>query len=477
MHDLQKFYINGQWVEPSGSEVLEVLNPSNEAPIATIRLGDNDDVEAAVSAATAAFPSFSKTSKEERIALLERIIDGYSARMEELAQAISEEMGAPISFARKMQVPAGLGHIKVALKLLKEEEFTQVMGTTTVTKEPIGVCALITPWNWPLNQITCKVAPALAVGCTMILKPSEVAPRSAHIFTEILHDAGVPAGVFNLVDGNGSGVGSSLSAHPRIDMISFTGSTEAGKLVSQAAAVNLKKVSLELGGKSANIVLDDVDFEKVISRSIKGVMSNSGQSCNAQSRLLVPASKLEESVAIAKRTAEVIVAGDPLADDTVIGPVVSKPQWDKIQGIIQGALDDGAQLVAGGLGLPDSVEKGYFVKPTVFSHVNTHMRIAQEEIFGPVCTIIPYETEEEAIAIANDSCFGLSGGVYSADLERAKAVASQMRTGMVHLNGAPADPKAPFGGFKESGTGREWGIYGMEEFLEPKSMFGSTPRV
>ncbi len=476
MHNLQQFYINGQWVEPQGSEVLDVLNPANDQVVSQIRLGNRDDVDNAVAAAVNAFPAFSQTSREERIALLEKIVAGYSARLEELALATTEEMGAPISFSRQAQVMAGLGHIKVALSILKKNDFTEVLGTTTVVKEPVGVCALITPWNWPLNQITCKVGPAIAAGCTMVLKPSEVAPRTAHILAEILDEAGVPAGVFNLVNGDGPTVGAALSEHPDVDMVSFTGSTEAGKLVSVAAAANLKKVSLELGGKSANIILDDADFGKVIKRSIRGVMSNTGQSCNAQSRLLVPESRLAETIELARAAAESVTTGDPMSEETAMGPLVSKLQWQRVQALIQKGIDEGAELVAGGVGSPEGLETGCFVKPTVFANVTPDMTIAQEEIFGPVVGIMTYKDEEEAIAIANDSIYGLSGAVYSGDLERAKAVAARMRTGMVHLNGAPADAKAPFGGYKQSGNGREWGHYGMEEFMETKSIMGSIPR-
>lgn len=476
MHDLKKFYINGQWVEPNGSDVLDVFNPATDDVVSQIRLGNQKDVDNAVDAAVAAFEAFSQTEKTERIALLERIAECYAARAEDLAIATTEEMGAPIEFSRQAQVMAGLGHIKVALSVLKKTDFTEVVGSTTIVKEPVGVCGMITPWNWPLNQITCKIAPAIAAGCTMVLKPSEVAPRTAHIFAEILHEAGVPAGVFNLVDGDGPVVGAALSAHPKLDLISFTGSTEAGKQVSIAAAENLKKVSLELGGKSANIILDDADFAKVIKRSVKGVMGNTGQSCNAQTRLLVPEDRLSETIEIARSAAESVRTGDPMAEGTAMGPVVSQLQWQRVQALIQKGIDEGAELVAGGVGLPDGLEKGCYVKPTVFAGVTPNMTIAREEIFGPVVSIMTYKTEQEAIAIANDSIYGLSGGVYSADLERAKAVAAQMRTGMVHLNGAPADAKAPFGGYKQSGNGREWGRYGVEEFMETKALLGSVPR-
>ncbi|WP_415900567.1 aldehyde dehydrogenase family protein [Neptuniibacter sp. QD48_11] len=472
MNDLKKFYINGEWIKSSGNDVLDVFNPATNEVVSQISLGNNDDVDLAVDAAVAAFASFSQTSKEERVALLQRIITEYEKRAEALVEATTEEMGAPLGLSRQAQVPAGLGHFKAALSLLKKHDFTEVIGSTRIVKEPIGVCGLITPWNWPLNQITCKVAPAIAAGCAVVLKPSEIAPRTAHIFADIMHAAGVPSGVFNLIDGTGAAVGAALSAHPKIDMISFTGSTEAGKQVSIAAAANLKKVSLELGGKSAAIVLDDADFSKVISRCVRAVMGNSGQSCNAQTRLLVPESRLKETIEIAKKTADLIVVGDPQSEETVMGPVVSELQWQRVQALIQKGMDEGAELVAGGIGLPEGCSLGCYVKPTVFAGVTPDMTIAQEEIFGPVVSIMTYRSEEEAVAIANDSIYGLSGGVYSSDLERAKSIAAQMRTGMVHLNGAPVDIKAPFGGYKQSGNGREWGLYGIEEFMETKAILG-----
>lgn len=472
MRDLQKFYINGQWMDPKGTESLAVINPATEEAVATIRLGNSDDVELAVAAACKAFPDFSQTSREERIALLERIISVYKKHSDALAEAITSEMGAPEMLAKKAQVAAGLGHFYVALNVLKSYAFEEEMGTTKVVKEPIGVCALITPWNWPLNQIACKVAPAIAAGCTMVLKPSEVAPLSAHIFADIMDEAGVPAGVFNLIDGDGVGVGSVLTHHKDVDMVSFTGSTRAGTLVSQAAALTVKRVALELGGKSANIILDDADFEKAVSRGVKGVMSNSGQSCNALTRMLVPANKLDDVIDIARRTAASVIAGDPMEATTVIGPVVSETQWQKIQGLIAQGIEEGAELVCGGLGKPKGIDKGYYVKPTVFARVTNDMTIAREEVFGPVLSIVAYQNEEEAVAIANDSPYGLSGGVWSADLNRARSVATRLRTGMVHINGAAVDAKAPFGGYKQSGIGREWGAYGLEEFLETKALFG-----
>lgn len=476
MLEYTKFYIDGQWVEPSGSQSLDVINPATEEPCGRIVLGNAEDVDRAVMAARRAFDSYSQTTREERIALLERIIEIYQRRMDEIAEAVSQEMGAPMKFAQAAQAPAGLGHIVTALRVLKEYEFDEQIGTTLVTREPIGVCGLITPWNWPLNQMTCKVAPALAVGCTMVLKPSEVAPLSAAIFAEVLDEAGVPAGVFNLVQGDGPTVGTAITKHPEVDMVSFTGSTRAGREVAKNAADSIKRVAQELGGKSANILLDDVDLPKAVVAGVRGVMANSGQSCNAPTRMLVPNSRMDEVAEIAKTAAEATRVGAPDSPDTHIGPVVSEAQWNQIQKLIQKGIDEGARLVAGGPGRPDGLERGYYVRPTVFTHVTNDMTIAQEEIFGPVLSIIGYEDEDDAVRIANDSVYGLSGYVSSGDLDRARSVARRIRTGMVHINGAPADNKAPFGGYKQSGNGREWGHHGFEDYLEIKSMFGYTPK-
>lgn len=476
MLEYTKFYIDGQWVEPSGSQSLDVINPATEAPSGRIVLGDATDVDRAVAAARRAFDSYSQTTREERIALLERIVEIYKRRMGEIADVISQEMGAPAKFAHAAQAPAGLGHIMTALRVLKDYQFDEQIGTTLVTREPIGVCGLITPWNWPMNQMTCKVAPALAVGCTMVLKPSEVAPLSAALFAEVLDEAGVPAGVFNLVQGDGPTVGAAISKHPDVDMVSFTGSTRAGREVAKNAADSIKRVAQELGGKSANIVLDDVDLQKTVVGGVRGVMANSGQSCNAPTRMLVPKARMDEVAEIAKAAAAATTVGAPDAADTIIGPVVSEAQWNRIQELIQRGIDEGAQLVAGGLGRPEGLERGYYVRPTVFTHVSNDMTIAQEEIFGPVLSIIGYEDEDDAVRIANDSVYGLSGYVSSGDLDRARNVARRIRTGMVHINGAPADNKAPFGGYKQSGNGREWGHHGFEDFLETKSMFGYTPK-
>ena len=471
MSNNQKFYINGEWVDPLSSDTLDVINPATEEAIATIAMGNEEDLNRAVAAARAAFDSWSLTSKEERIAVLEKIIAAYQARMPDLAQAVSQEMGAPMTLANAAQAPAGLGHIMTTLQILKDFEFEEDIGNARVIKEPAGVCGLITPWNWPLNQITCKVAPALAAGCTMVLKPSEVAPLNAIIFTEILDEAGVPAGVFNLINGDGPTVGSALSSHPDVEMMSFTGSTRAGVEVAKNAAPTVKRVAQELGGKSANIILDDADFAASISRDVFGMCTNSGQSCNAPTRMLVPNARMDEAAGIAKAAAEQVKVGDPTAQDTTIGPVVSEIQWNKIQGLIEKGIEEGAKLETGGPGKPEGLNSGYYVKPTVFSHVTNDMTIAQEEIFGPVLSLIGYEDDEDAVRIANETPYGLSGYI-SGDSDRARNMARQIRTGNVHLNGAGLNQQAPFGGYKQSGNGREWGQYGFEEFLEVKAILG-----
>ena len=474
MEHTREFYIDGKWVPPAGDATLEVINPSTEEPIATIAMGTEADVDAAVGAARRAFTTFSQTSKDDRLELLGEVMTQYKARMDDLAQATHEEMGCPMPFASKVQVPSGYAHFKTAHKLLQGFEFETDQRSTRIMREPVGVVGMITPWNWPQNQITCKVAPALATGCTMVLKPSEIAPLDAIILAEVLDAAGVPAGVFNLVHGDGPTVGAAMSAHPGIDMMSFTGSTRAGIEVQRASAATVKRVALELGGKSANVVLDDADLAKVVRRDVKAMMGNSGQSCNAGTRMLVPADRMDEVAEIAKAAAESVTAA-PEGEGMVIGPVVSQAQFDKIQDLIQSGIDEGATLTAGGTGRPEGVEVGYFVRPTVFTHATNDMRIAREEIFGPVMTIIGYADEAEAVEIANDTPYGLSGYVSSGDLDRARAVAARLRTGMVHLNGAPADVFAPFGGYKQSGNGREWGLLGLEEYLEAKAVMGYTP--
>ncbi|MCY4213912.1 MAG: aldehyde dehydrogenase family protein [Gammaproteobacteria bacterium] len=475
MSNRQKFYINGEWVEPSTSATLAVINPATEEPIDTIALGGPADVDKAVAAAKAAFETFSQTTREERVALLERIIAAYSGRMGEVAQAISQEMGAPLPLANAAQAPAGLGHFMTTLEVLKTFEFEEDIGTSHVVREPAGVCGFITPWNWPINQIACKVAPALAAGCTMVLKPSEVAPFNAILFAEILDEAGVPPGVFNLVNGDGPTVGTALSSHPDVDMMSFTGSTRAGVEVARNAAPTVKRVAQELGGKSANIILDDADFQAAISRDVFGMCMNSGQSCNAPTRMLVPNARMDEAAAIAKAAAENVKVIAPDAEDAAIGnigPVVSEVQFNKIQALIEKGIEEGATLETGGPGRPDGMNQGYYVRPTVFSHVTNDMTIAREEIFGPVLSLIGYEDDADAVRIANDTVYGLSGYISSGDPERAKAIAKRIRSGNVHLNGAPMDNKAPFGGYKQSGNGREWGSHGFEEFLEVKAIMG-----
>ena len=473
MYDCTKNYIDGQWVASSGAELHDIINPATEKPIGQVSFGTSADVDRAVAAARAAFEEFSRWSVEQRLELLGRIADAYKARYDDMAAAITAEMGAPASFALKAQAGSGLGHVKAAIAALRDFEFEEKIGQSTVLKEPIGVCGLITPWNWPINQIACKVAPALAAGCTMVLKPSEIAPVDATIFAEILDAAGVPAGVFNLVHGDGPGVGAAMSAHPGIDMMSFTGSTRAGVLVAKAAADTVKRVAQELGGKSANIILESAPLEQAVVSGVRSMLSNSGQSCNAPSRMLVPAGLYEEAVAIAAATAEKTVVGDPLAEGTHIGPVISESQYNKIQGLIEQGIAEGARVAAGGPGKPAGLETGYYVKPTVFRDVSNDMTIAREEIFGPVLCMIPYASLDEAVRIANDSEYGLSGYVYGGTTEEALAVARRLRTGMVHLNGAPNDVQAPFGGYKKSGNGREWGVLGIEDYLEVKAVMGA----
>ena len=466
-----QFYIGGEWVDPITDQRLDVINPATEQAIGEVAMGGVEDVDRAVAAAVAAFDSFSQTSREERLELLSRIVDAYKNRIPDVAKAISEEMGAPMGLAMAAQAPAGLGHLLSTLSVLKRFEFEQDIGSSRVIREPAGVCGLITPWNWPINQIACKVAPALAAGCTMVLKPSEVAPFNAILFAEILDEAGVPAGVFNLVNGDGPTVGAAISSHPDVDMVSFTGSTRAGIEVARNAAPTVKRVAQELGGKSANIILDDADFAGAISRDVFGVCTNSGQSCNAPTRMLVPNARMDEAAEIAKAAAAQVKVGDPNSGDTTIGPVVSAVQFEKIQGLIERGIEEGAKLECGGPGRPDGLNAGYYVKPTVFSHVTNDMTIAREEIFGPVLSLIGYEDDDDAVRIANDTSYGLSGYI-SGESDRARSVARRIRTGNVHLNGAPVDNKAPFGGYKQSGNGREWGQYGFEEFLEIKAIMG-----
>ncbi len=469
-----KFYINGEWVEPAGRETIDVINPATEEAFATISMGTAEDVDAAAKAARAAFPAWSQSSVEERIAVLKKIMAGIQARSGDLAAAITSEMGAPVGLANAAQVPSGLGHFAAVLPVLENYKFQETRGSTLIVKEAAGVCGFITPWNWPLNQIGCKVAPALAAGCTIVLKPSEVAPINAYILAEIIDECGLPPGVFNLVNGDGPNVGAAISAHPEVDVVSFTGSTRAGREVAKAAADGIKRVTQELGGKSANIILDDVaDFGKAVFSGVLNCFGNSGQSCNAPTRMLVPKARMAEAIESAKAAAAKAVVGDPTNEGTSLGPVVSELQFNKINALIEAGIKEGAELIAGGPGRPEGLEKGYYIKPTVFANVTNDMTIAREEVFGPVLTIIGYEDDAEAVAIANDTEYGLSGYV-SGEPAHAQQIALQIRTGMVHINGAPLDISAPFGGYKKSGNGREWGLEGFEEYLETKAMMGAA---
>jgi len=472
MREMLKFYIDGKWVDPVTPATLDVINPATEETCGRISMGSAADVDRAVAAAVRAFPAYSRTTREERIALLERILAEFARRHDDVATAIMEEMGAPWKLAKFAQAASGPQHIQAAIDALRDFEFEEAHGTTQIVREPIGVCGLITPWNWPMNQVAVKVAPALAAGCTMVLKPSEIAPFDAMIFAEILDAAGVPAGVFNLVNGDGPGVGVPLSAHPDVAMVSFTGSTRAGVAVAQNAAPTVKRVSQELGGKSANIILDDADFAKQVARGAANCFDNTGQSCNAPTRMLVPRDRMDEAAAIAAERAATTTPGDPRDEKTRMGPLASETQWNKVQDLIRKGIDEGATLVAGGPGRPKGLDRGFYVMPTVFSNVRNDMTIAREEIFGPVLSIIPYDGEEDAIRIANDTPYGLSGYVSSSNIERARAVAARLQTGMVHINSASLDAQAPFGGYKQSGNGREWGPFGIEEFLEVKSIYG-----
>jgi aldehyde dehydrogenase (NAD+) len=472
MLDCRQFYIDGKWVDPTRVHDFSVVNPASEEPMATISLGNAADVDRAVAAAKRAFESYSETNVEKRLELLRRIIMVYQSKMTEMADTISREMGAPCSLSRKAQAPAGVAHLLEIVKVLEHFEFEKVKGSTLMRKEAIGVCGLITPWNWPMNQIVCKVAPALAAGCTMVLKPSEMAPLSAYLFAQILHEAETPPGVFNLVNGDGPTVGAAIASHPDIAMVSFTGSTRAGIAVAIVAAPTVKRVTQELGGKSANILLEDSDFESAVAQGVQECFRNTGQSCNAPTRMLVPKSRMGEAARVAKLAAEKTKVGDPFAEGTGIGPLSSKSQFEKVQGLISRGIEEGATLVAGGTGRPDGLMKGFFVKPTVFADVRNDMTIAREEIFGPVLCIIPYENEEDAVRIANDTPYGLSGFVTSKDKGRALTIAKRIRSGTVHINGARVDFAGCFGGYKQSGNGREWGEAGLEEFLELKAVFG-----
>ena len=471
-YDNRQFYIDGAWVDPIEPKELKVINPATEKVAGVISMGSSKDVDRAVMAARRAFDSFSRSAPAERLALLERMLAAYKAHYDEIAQAISIEMGAPITLSKGSQTGIGVGHISAMIDVLKSFKFEEMRGTVRLVQEPVGVCALITPWNWPMNQVAAKVVPALAAGCTMVLKPSEYSPFSAIIWAKVMHEAGVPAGVFNLINGDGNGVGAPLSSHREVDMVSFTGSTRAGSEVARNAAASVKRVHQELGGKSPNVLLDDADFERAVTKSVLHVFQNSGQSCNAPTRMLVPAAKLAEVEAIAKRVAESVVTGDPTSEKTNLGPVVSKLQFERVEGYIAKGIAEGAKVVTGGSGRPDGLTKGYFVKPTIFSNVRNDMTIAREEIFGPVLCILPYDSEEQAVQIANDTPYGLAAYVWSKDNLHARRIGGQIRAGQVTLNGASGNMNTPFGGFKMSGNGREWGEFGLRDFLEVKAVIG-----
>jgi aldehyde dehydrogenase (NAD+) len=468
----RKFYIDGAWVDPVELRLLDVIDPSTEEAYTQIAIGAAADVDKAVAAAKAAFATFAFTAKEERVALLKRVLAAYNDRFEDIARAVSQEMGAPLSFAREAQAWAGRAHIEATIKAFEDYEFVETRGTTTVLKEPIGVCALITPWNWPLNQIACKVAPAIAAGCTMVLKPSEIAPISGIIFAEVMEAAGTPKGVFNLVNGNGPDVGQVMAGHKDVDMVSFTGSTRAGIIVAKTAADTVKRVAQELGGKSANIILPDADFAEAVAQGVRSCFANSGQSCDAPTRMLVPAERHDEALAVAKEAADAFRTGDPNAAESDLGPVVSQIQYDKIQRLIEAGIAEGATLVAGGPGRPEGLNRGYYIRPTVFGNVTNDMTIAREEIFGPVLSILPYKDEEEAVEVANDTVYGLAAYVQSQDIEHARAVAKRMRAGSVYLNYPDWDTFAPFGGYKQSGNGREYADWAIHDFLEIKGVVG-----
>ncbi|HEY2463761.1 MAG TPA: aldehyde dehydrogenase family protein [Steroidobacteraceae bacterium] len=471
-YDNRQFYIDGAWVNPIEPKELKVINPATEEVAGVISMGSSKDVDRAVMAARRAFDGYSRSAPAERLALLERMLAAYKAHYDEIAQAISIEMGAPITLSKGSQTGIGAGHISAMIDVLKSFKFEEMRGTVRLVQEAVGVCALITPWNWPMNQVAAKVVPALAAGCTMVLKPSEYSPFSAIIWAKVMHEAGVPAGVFNLINGDGTSVGAPLSSHREVDMVSFTGSTRAGSEVARNAAASVKRVHQELGGKSPNVLLNDADFERAVTKSVLHVFQNSGQSCNAPTRMLVPAAKLAEVEAIAKRVAESVVTGDPASEKTNLGPVVSKLQFERVEGYIAKGIAEGAKVVVGGSGRPDGLTKGYFVKPTIFSNVRNDMTIAREEIFGPVLCILPYDSEEQAVQIANDTPYGLAAYVWSKDNLHARRIGGQIRAGQVTLNGASGSMNTPFGGFKMSGNGREWGEFGLRDFLEVKAVIG-----
>lgn len=472
MSNERKFYIDGNWQDPSSDTLLDVINPATEQVVTRIAAGNTNDIDKAVRAARQAFESFSLSTREERIELLNRILEGFDKRIDDLSYAMSVEMGVPLKAARDVHYPSGPGHLKEAIRVLGTYEADTQCGTTLITREPIGVCGLITPWNFPINQVVVKFASALAAGCTMVLKPSEVSPLSALIIAEIMHEAGTPAGVFNLVNGDGANTGSALVSHPDVDMISFTGSTRAGVQISKAAADTIKRVSLELGGKSANILLPDVDLERAVTLGVQRCFNNSGQSCISPTRMLVHESQLVQAVEIARKAAEAMHTGMPDDPKSVLGPVANRAQFEKVQHYIHRGIEEGATLVTGGPGRPEHLDSGFFVRPTIFSDVAETMSIASEEIFGPVLCILSYSDIDDAIRLANATPYGLAAYVQGTDVTQARAVARRMRTGIVQMNYPPVDRSAPFGGYKQSGNGREWGEYGMHEYLEIKSIVG-----
>jgi aldehyde dehydrogenase (NAD+) len=471
MLDKRKFYINGEWVAPLIANDLEVLNPATEKPVAVISMGSAGDIDRAVAAAKKAFATYSRTTTEELLAILEKLLAIYKRRYEEMAQTITLELGAPLSMSREQQADVGVGHLQGFIDALKRLHTREVLPNGDVMlREPIGVCGLITPWNWPINQIALKVVPALATGSTCVLKPSEFTPLNAMLYAEMVHEAGFPAGTFNLVNGDGLNVGAALSKHKDVDMMSFTGSTRAGIAVSKDAAETVKRVTLELGGKSPNIVFEDADLEDRVAGSVLECFNNSGQSCDAPTRLLVQKSVYDKAVEIATRVGKEAKVGDPAKEGSHIGPLVSDVQFGRVQALIEAGIAEGARVLVGGAGKPEGFETGYFVKPTIFADVNNTMRIAREEVFGPVLAIMPFETEEEAIEIANDTNYGLAAYVQTGDPKRAERVASRLRAGMVHINGGPHRYGSPFGGYKQSGNGREGGMFGLEDFLEVKTV-------
>jgi aldehyde dehydrogenase (NAD+) len=467
-----QFYIDGRWQLPASAATLAVINPATEEVIAEVAQGSSDDVDRAVAAARAAMPVWAATPVADRAQILGKLHELILEHQESLAQVLSLEMGAAIGFARSMQVPLAAEHVRVAHDVLSTYEFQKIESGTAIVREPIGVCGLITPWNWPLYQITAKVAPAIAAGCTVVLKPSELSPLSALLFAQLVHDAGLPAGVFNLVNGGGAEVGAAMAAHPDIDMISITGSNRAGALVAQAAAPTVKRVTQELGGKSPNVFLPDADFAKAVPPGVMSALRNVGQSCSAPTRMIVPRNRLAEVEALAAATANAIVVGDPQSEDTVLGPIANEAQYKRVQAMIEAGLAQGAKLICGGPGRVDGFAKGFYTRPTVFSQVDNGMRIAQEEIFGPVLCIIPYDTLDQAVAIANDTVYGLGAHIQGQDLDQARAVAARIRAGQVLLNYPAWNPMAPFGGYKRSGNGREYGVHGFEEYLEIKAIVG-----